>query len=540
MPQYQILRMDAAGTPPLLNGALPMTFDDPADAAHAAKVYSKARGEKLCVKPIVDEEWRKREIQRIQNKDYRPLPWVAQGWWQDAYTIWKDHYPHASLEKPGYIAYTKNEEDGAKDKQTIVRVGSYLNKYFEKHLSNYGMSQRGLVQQFMVLYGPIDVKFATTEEDIVQTYYRGPDTCLKRNYDTHPATVYAAGDLAIAYIGDIKGKVSARSLVWPEKKIHSRVYGDVARLTQGLARLGYAYGPPIGAKLKRIELESPEYKNGQLPEGCFVAPYIDRQNKQGGGHLAVIDKGDHLIICEDEKPGSHHCGLADGTTGLYVPREDEHPRFICENCEQETLQVNEVVVGTDDAGEPDTFQQWCKNCRRGTWECRYSGKRCMADIERTKVDGNYWLTYYASMYGVRCEGSGKLCYQDRILKVTMPDGTLKKLSGEYCEATFGGTFTSELTNRVFTRPERTYLWTGLGARNTCAKQELKRHAFQCDGCDAYWQVGQRHQPKDDILLCPVCTINLKDTKELKLSARSENERAQQNLPLTEYQQQAVA
>ena len=184
--QYQILRMEVVGCPPLrgIDGG-PYIFEDPEAAAIYAKKLSKANGEKLCVKPIVDEKWRQREDYRYANGEYRYLPWALQRqtWWvsDQAYAVWKDHYPHASLEKPGWIAYTKSPEDGAKDKQSLLRPGAYLNKYFEKVLNDYGMNEKALVNQFNTMYGPIDIKFAETAKDIVKVYNQGPQTCIRRD-----------------------------------------------------------------------------------------------------------------------------------------------------------------------------------------------------------------------------------------------------------------------------------------------------------------------------------------------------------------------
>lgn len=538
MPQFQILRMDIAGTPPLIANGRPLVWNDPAAAAADAKVYSRHIGEKLCVKPIVDEEWRAREVQRMHRKDYRMLPWAGSNWWIDAYPIWKDHYPHASLERPGYIAYTKNEEDGAKDKQSMLRPGAYLNKYFTRHMEIYGLNQKQIVDQFMTMYGPIDVKFATTEVDIVKTFDRGPQTCIAYGKrwpkDIHPATIYAAGDLAIAYIGDLDGKVSARAVVWPERKIHSRIYGDVARLTQGLTRLGYQWSPPIGARLKRVQLEATEYKNGRIPEGCFVAPYIDKKNQQGGGHLSVMDKDDHLVICVDNEPGSHHCGLAEGATGLYVPRLDEHPRFVCDNCEKEVLEVYPVFTeGHDDDGDEPESLQWCHNCRRSTWRCHYSGNQYIADVDRVVVNEAYWLPYYADMYAVKCEGTNKLFPQDYIWHIHLPDGTHKNYSKDYAKRFLGGVFASQLTGRLHLTSEKDTIFMEPGNAVFCAKQELKHRAFQCDGCDFNWPIQQRYLPPNepDVLLCPSCADKFKKTKKLKLSQRVQNERNQIAPPL---------
>lgn len=538
---YQILRMETAGTPPVTQGGVPMVFNDPAVAAARAKEIAKLMGEKLCVKPVIDDQWRKREQNRFVIGAYRSLPWVGDAWWNSnqAHVVWKDQFPHASLEKPGWIAFTKSEEDGAKDKQTLLRPGAYLNRYFTKVLDDYGKSERFLVETFMKMYGPIDIKFATTEKE-VERLYDLLTTCLHGKrwpQGIHPATLYIAGDLQVAYIGDLdKGKVSARAVVWPEKKLHSRIYGDVARMTQGLQRLGYTWGAPIGAKIKRIQLYPTNFDGGEAPMGCFAAPYIDKQNKQGGGHLSVKDKGDHLIICAEGEPGSHHAGQPDGTTGLYVPKDDEYPTFTCQRCEEEYRRVYPVFnQAPDNDDEEPAPIMWCEYCKADySQPCHYSGNNYTDDVKMVLVSGLPWLKYYADMYAVRCEGNGKLYNKTETRVVHFPDGDKKTLSFEYTRDN-GGLFQSYLTQRYYFKSERAAYFGDRGESFFCAKSELTIHTFQCDGCDEHHLLGRRNQVYgDDRLFCNVCRVKIQDYGHKPISKSRkifEENRKQGALPL---------
>jgi hypothetical protein len=510
--------METIGTPPLTRNGNVLTFDDPAEAALVAKDLRQAGlNEKLCVKPVIDDEWRMREQTRVVDGTYRPLPWHNSGWWNadTVFSIHKDHFAHASLEKPGYIAYTKNEEDGAKDKQTLLRPGAYLNKYFEKSFRHYGYSERQLVDQFMKMYGPIDVNFATTEDEILHVYDQVA-TCLYGKHwpnNIHPATLYAAGDLQIAYLGKMDGRITARTVVWPERKIHSRVYGDIARLTQGLQRLGYKWGAPIGARLKRIQYRETKFAGGAVPSGCFLAPYIDKKNQQGGGHLSVKDNGEHLIICAEGELGSHHCGGADGLSGQYVPRADEHPTYSCDRCEEAGfLQVNTIYTDSPEDGNDGDIEMWCDNCRDNHSNyCEYSGRNFTNDVPVVEVGGHTWIEYYADMYAQRCEGNGELYMKDDLKRVHFPDGTVKKLSHPYIRDHLGRVYKSELTNYFFPANEIAQVMNGVDYRHICSKAELKQRAFQCDGCDTYWVLEYRRQPfDDDRLYCPTCATKIKN------------------------------
>lgn len=540
MPKFQILRMETLGTPPVMKGAVPWTFDDPQDAAEMAKAWSKAAGEKACVKPVLDEAWRRREEDRYKSGDYRYLPWELKGenWWRSdaAYAIRKDHYAHASLEKPGFIAYTKSVEDGAKDKQSLLRPGAYLNRYFAQVLADYGVNEKKLVDEFMAMYGPIDVKFAETADDIVQVYNHGPQTCIHKDKfwpkNIHPASIYAAGDLQVAYIGNKDGKVSARTIVWPAKKIHSRVYGDIARLTQGLQRLGYKWGAPIGARLKRIQLGEVHMDRGELPQGCFLVPYLDKKNQQGGGHLSVKDMGDHLIICPEGEPGTHHAGGPDGYSGHYTPKEGEKPKLFCARCEEECEPGDTYLICTNpDGGD---MENWCRPCAdEYAFHCAYSGNFFpQDDIEHVEVDGEFWAKYYAEMYAKTCEMTGELTRHT--YRVQYPDGTSKVLGQHYIDNHTAGVFKSGLNGRYYFNDQRKHIYIDVwGERVVAGVPEVTRRAFQCDGCDHYYLIEMRHQTYgDDRLFCPNCVAKIMaGQKNIVSPSRKRFEEERKQLPL---------
>lgn len=545
--RYQILRMETIGTPPVKDGGVPITFTDPVEASRQAKMFSTAYREKMCVKPVVNDEWREREEARFDDGTYRHLPWRGNGWWMSdrSYAIWKDHYPHASMEKPGWIAFTKTAEDGAKDKQTLVRPGAYLNRFFEAAMADYGVRERRLVEDFMKMYGPIDIKFATTEQDVIRVY-NGLHTCMTGKcwpMDIHPATTYLAGDLQVAYLGDLDaGKVSARCVVWPERKLHSRVYGDIARLTQGLQRLDYKWGAPIGARIKRIQLKAPRFVNGRNISQCFLVPYIDKKNQAGGGHLSVKDAGDHLVICEEGDLGSHHAGQADGTSGLYVRREDEVPTFTCDKCGTAKLRnVHQVFTCIADEGEDEPEDEidvsWCTKCAANySYSCGYSGKRFTYDVDSVTVGGMTWATYYADMYADRCEGNGNLYTEIYLIDLWTSQKEHKKYSTEYINDQYDGdVYRSGLTDHYILKEDIAKYYGRYMEGNYCAKWELKNRTFQCDGCDINVVLEDRHQHfGDDRLFCQNCVGRIvmgRPAPVSKSRKEFENARDQHRLPL---------
>ncbi len=515
--RYHIIQADKEGCPPIPD----LTFDDPAEAAKTAKLLGRERQEKLMVKIVVNPLWRNREKDRMVDGTYRRMPWYAHDWWrsEQAVAIHRNHFAHPSLERAGWVAYTKDDEDGTQDKQTIVRAGAYLKKYFSRVLHYYGVSERQLVTQFMLEYGPLDVNFAATEDDIISVYEHGPETCMVGREWPHdgrnPSYIYAAGDLQVAYLGDLE-ECSARAVVWPAKKKFSRVYGDVARLTKGLERLGYSWGAPIGAKIKRVMINEVVFDPQQgVPSECFIAPYIDKTNQRGGGHLSAIDKGDHLEICPEGTLGSHHCGGANGMTGHYVPREDEYPTFTCENCGVGGhRQLLPVHLDTQE----EEIQDWCpKCCNRGTFHCGYSGFHFKnGTVQPVMVDGNIWAKYYANMYSTRCEMTGKRCREGSTYELTFMDDTVKQVCREWADQQ-GGVARSSISGRIYLSRDTVRVYDRKETHRA-GIPELKYLAFQCDGCDVYSMISERTQVHgDDRLFCKGCVTAITEYGEQRKS-----------------------
>jgi hypothetical protein len=86
--------------------------------------------------------------------------------------------------------------------------------------------------------------------------------------DEHPVSVYAAGDLHLAYLEQQDGEITARALVWPERRKVGRTYGDTTTLLTKLLELGYEkpenYDAIKGARLLKIP-----YRQG------YIMPFLD-------------------------------------------------------------------------------------------------------------------------------------------------------------------------------------------------------------------------------------------------------------------------
>lgn len=232
-------------------------------------------------------DWRQRELARFNSGQYRLVPWARERWWVSLIAppegVLRDHYAHASV-VDGMVAFTMTEEHGIADRQTRMKPGRYLERYCKPHLEPAAI--RDWVSAFSVECAENTLHFATTPDEIERIYTSGPQSCMSAPasaYQTggvHPSRVYGAGDLAVAYLTRKTGKVNARCLVWPDKRIRTRLYGDEGRLVRLLDDAGFKEGALYGARLLKIPLR---------PGFTFVCPYID-------WHDYVHDEGEYLVI----------------------------------------------------------------------------------------------------------------------------------------------------------------------------------------------------------------------------------------------------
>ena len=132
----------------------------------------------------------------------------------------------------------------------------------------------------LVKLSKAELKFATTEEEIVKVYKTGPNSCM-RNCDS--VRVYATEDVAVAYL-ELDDEIVARSVVCINKDIglqYVRAYGLVDVMVAALERGGYVSGSLEGCKLRHI-LDG--YSR-------IVMPYLD-----GGMGIYEPSCGDEFVV----------------------------------------------------------------------------------------------------------------------------------------------------------------------------------------------------------------------------------------------------
>ncbi len=262
------------------------------------------------------DDWQEREKDRFANGQYAPVPWENEPWAKAFMKGTPYHFVHMSMDKTGMVAYTESPEKGRDDVQKRMRPGRYLSRFFPHALTQETI--RYWACKVSLLSGESqEFKIAMTPDEIQHVYTHGPHSCMANDachYQSseHPTRMYGAGDLGVAYI-ERESSIAARVLVWPDKKIWGKPYGDggvyMDQLKDLLGKEGYESGERHeqwkGARLIRVET-----RDG------FIAPYLD----VGGSTLT--DKGEYLEI---SLHGEIDAQSENGVTG---------PRDTCDGCSE--------------------------------------------------------------------------------------------------------------------------------------------------------------------------------------------------------------
>lgn len=399
-------------------------------------------------------DWRSRETARFASGEYRELPWTGEDWWVSSDAA-RDLFAHVSVKDLSKVAYTPDERFGREDRQLQTKPGRFLNKYFGDVLTPNEITHWAGI--FAGENEESTVRFARTPDEIEMLYtFSGGDSgvsaCMSRAAEhysgpCHPTRIYGADELAIAYLGTVE-HCTARVLTRNEPKIYGRAYGDTARLTAGLRRLGYSPdsgGDFDGAKLLRIEYG-----------GGFVGPYLDNCYgvEDHGDYLTMAHHGGYSAQNTDGTiaagPVCDRCGdRADEdystTVGDAVWCEDcfSNHGFFCANCHDVGDCEDSITVGDeqyceycadqisfvcDECGERTEKENghdvdgddWCEAC----WEekaryCEHCEK--YYDVHCTNfetVDGDDWCEYCVDSDAVQCSGCEEYYVWD-----TVEDGT---------------------------------------------------------------------------------------------------------------------
>ena len=287
-----------------------------------------------------------------------------------------EHFVHVSNDNPSMVAYTANAEHGRRDRQTRLSFGRYLKKTFptatDEHI-------RSIVSDYSIKYGPIELKFAETEDEIEQVYLDGPISCMKHpasNFSSpfHPVRIYAGHGIRLAYLENSAGDIFARTLVWNNK--HGTIYGDQDKMKAALNIIDIHEGSLNGAKMQLI------YSDGQI-----ICPYIDEGYvDESNGCLIIRESGEYDAQSTSgfiEAPSAccSHCG--DNYSADDLAYSDYYDESYCNHC----LDNYYTHAIYDTHGSETSVRSDCVIEVEGTW---YVDNRRILEAHCTELSSTYY------------------------------------------------------------------------------------------------------------------------------------------------------
>jgi hypothetical protein len=407
----------------------PEVYETGALAAERAKALSEAHGHKFQPRPVPavnDLHWRERERQRFEAGKYTRPNRELNDYCRPS------HFVHVSLDKPALLAYTPSEEYGRADRQVRKRVSTYLAEFCPA----LAAEERDALEAEHVAAFSVKLRFAKTPGEIrgVYTTYdqraAGVNvSCMRYDVDRyhgegmHPTEVYGDSDLQVAYLTNDEGETTHRALIWPAKKVYSRVYGDCPSFHAALQSLGYvkssgyytAPGNPslAGARVRAIELDT---------RGSYLMPYIDEAESVellAGGEWFQLRKG---------SGGSHACHETDGTTG---------DGQTCDRCDGHVDEddTSSVVASFDYRGRPAGYATWCQRCAENyAFYCEGVGETISDDVGSVEVDGRTYARPYAEEHAHQCARTDEYTFRELVTVITdASDGEEERWSAEAVE-----------------------------------------------------------------------------------------------------------
>jgi hypothetical protein len=372
--------------------ALSIAFASASEASAIRDCLATVRP--LRIARVVNDSWRIREALRFDNGTYKPLPTIiSQADWFIGSEPNRNHFAHRANSDPSKIAFTESPEKGMDDKQTVLPINRYLARYFGDRLRSeeiakisalYTAPEHTLTigddaESFLFAYSDQDVKSESSMHFSCMRY-------TKQYFGTpcHPAEVYAAGDLSIAYIvcPDDSARVIARAVIWPEKMSFVRVYGvdETIRvsLVDMLEDLGYCRADDWrGARIRAIEFD-----------GRLVVPYID-------GNITSLEYDDD----DDILTVSRHGNVDGSSTRGWA--HNNSGRVSCEHCGDRVCEDDTRHVGNE---------IWCDDCVSDSATfCEYNEEYFADDEQFIYVEttsGSQTWHNSASRHAFYCEKQG--------------------------------------------------------------------------------------------------------------------------------------
>lgn len=327
-----------------------------------------------------------RDWLRLKHKHWTSITF------REGVSVEQDDYLH--LSKCGLmVAYAQNMEKRRADVWTVTKFGRFLTKYHPE-LDNEAIKK--MVNEFDYKYGPPPtVRFGDSEGDFIHAIKDGSsDSCMSDRFygsgvfkfkgHVHPAAVYAAGDIEVAWLesGD---RVTARALINKGTKAVSRIYGDEAKLLPQLEALGYEqrFGALNGCRLLQIDDD-----NG----GGHIMAYVDAGIASGGGSLnyKYDDDAGYWVLSDSDgrstSVGYEQNGVTEGGD------EDDDDYRSCDRCGDGCNEDDLTYIESEEQcvcrSCLDRYYVYAQVSARGREECMPSNEAMYIECLDRYIDQN--------------------------------------------------------------------------------------------------------------------------------------------------------
>lgn len=227
-------------------------------------------------------------------------------------------------------------------------------KYFQQFC---GADQEGIRNYQNLKRSAGQLLWAKTRLEVAEVYETGPSSCMSYDVSEYytdgirPTEVYGTGeggDVAVAYIKDLQGNITARAVCNMKDKKFPTVYGDDALRTlleqEGFENDCYALD---GCRILRLTNN----------KGDLIVPYIDGNNFPVNPNTVTVDNVDYVTVDvggDDDWAGNYETGLANCEGGY---------DYYCDCC-GDGISYPDYY---DYAGDPICDDCWCNNdyCEHG-------------------------------------------------------------------------------------------------------------------------------------------------------------------------------
>jgi hypothetical protein len=280
--------------------------------------------------------WFKREFESIMH---RAISSIIYNDTQRAFiTDWRQlviEWPHVSDTDPLRIAYTRNNADGERNRQTITTLGRYLKRHAPTMPDN-------LIRDIVALNTPDKIAITFELGEMLQAIQDGPRSCMQsRNWSTsdHPYNVYApefGWGMAIRTGQD--GAINGRCLVNianPENKHFVRSYArqdNYSESDQSIEAYLFANG------YMHQSSWAEDTKLARIRAGrTFVMPYVDGRNTrvtEYEDYFKLRENGEYeaCSTCGILEMSEYHCQHCNADVDEDEDYCDADGDFVCDNC----------------------------------------------------------------------------------------------------------------------------------------------------------------------------------------------------------------